>query len=79
MRFKLSSSSLSGDVEYRVAILKGLMCDVRTVHKLHFIILIYLVTYQSRSDITRVEMFVAGLLVMLHVDTVRLNTECSSE
>lgn len=58
MRFKLPLSSLSGDVEYRVAILKRLMCEVPTVHKLHFIILIYVVTYQSRSDVTRVEMFV---------------------
>jgi len=47
--------------------MKGLMCDVRTGHKLHFIILISLVTYQLRSDVTRVEMFLVGLLVVLHI------------
>ena len=53
-----------------------------TVHKLHFIILISVVTYQLRSDVTRVEMFLAGLLVMLyltlHVSIVRLFKECRS-
>ena len=56
--------------------------DVRTVHKLHYIIPISVVTYQLRSDVSRVEMFLAGLLVILyitlHVSIVRLNMECRS-
>jgi len=58
------------------------MCDVRTVHKLHFIILISVVTYQLRSDVTKLEMVLAGLLVMLHitlrVSLMLLNKECRS-
>jgi hypothetical protein len=65
MRSKLPLSALIGAVQYSLVILKGLMCDARTVHKLHFIILISVVTYRLRSDITGMEMFLAGRLVIL--------------